>query len=143
MSAPALQVDLLESSFALLAPRAEELAERFYSRLFDVAPEVRPLFPEDMATQKRALISSLAVIVGSLRQPEHLAAYLDVLGRRHVDYGAIAAHYSVVGGVLVETLAAMAGPVWSAELEEAWTVAYGAVQTAMLAAAAGLDDAAA
>ena len=131
-----LQVDLLESSFALLAPRAEELAERFYTRLFEVAPAARAMFPDEMAAQKRALIGALGMIVGSLRTPEKLAPYLDGLGRRHVDYGAVAAHYEVVGSVLLETMAGLAGPIWNDELNQAWATAYGAVSGLMQAAAA-------
>ena len=130
-----LRIDLLESSFALLAPRAEELVERFYTRLFTVAPEARAMFPDDMAGQRRALLGALGMIVSSLRAPEKLGGYLDGLGRRHVNYGAVEAHYDLVGGVLLETMAEMAGPVWSDELQDAWTTAYGAVKGLMLAGA--------
>ena len=136
MSDSPLQVELLETSFALLAPRADELAERFYARLFEVAPVARAMFPDEMAGQKRALIGALGMIVGSLRAPERLGAYLDGLGRRHVDYGAVAAHYDVVGAVLLETMAELAGPAWNAELNHAWATAYGAVSGLMQAAAA-------
>jgi hemoglobin-like flavoprotein len=131
-----LQVELLESSFALLAPRADELAERFYTRLFEVAPAARAMFPDDMAGQRRALIGAVGMIVGSLRTPEKLATYLDGLGRRHVDYGAVPAHYEVVGAVLLETMADLAGPAWHAELNDAWATAYGAVSGLMQSAAA-------
>lgn len=132
-SAP-LRVDLLEASFGLLAPRGEELVERFYTRLFSVAPAARAMFPDDMAGQKRALLGSLGMIVSSLRAPEKLGPYLDRLGRRHFDYGAIEAHYDIVGSVLLETMAEMAGPAWNSDLHDAWTTAYGAVKGIMLAA---------
>ena len=135
MSDSPLRVDLLESSFALLAPRAEELAERFYVRLFDIAPAVRSLFPDEMAGQKRALIGALGMIVGSLRAPERLGPYLEGLGARHIGYGAVAAHYEVVGAVLLETMADLAGDAWTNELNEAWFNAYGAVSGLMQAAA--------
>jgi nitric oxide dioxygenase len=130
-----LQVELLESSFALLAPRADELADRFYARLFEVAPATRAMFPADMAMQKRALIGALVVIDRSLRSAEQLGLYLEGLGKRHVDYGAAASHYPVVGAVLLETLAEMAGDAWTAELESAWANAYAAVSGLMLNAA--------
>ena len=128
-------LELIESSFALLAPRGDELVEHFYTRLFETAPGVRSMFPDDMAGQKRALLGALGMIVGSLRAPEKLSAYLDGLGKRHVDYGAIDAHYDVVGGVLLETLAEMAGPVWNDELHDAWAGAYGAVKGLMMTGA--------
>lgn len=38
------ETELLEQSFAALAPQGEALAARFYQRLFDNYPEVKPLF---------------------------------------------------------------------------------------------------
>lgn len=137
------QLELIESSFALVAPRGDELVERFYSRLFDTAPAVRDMFPGDMAGQKRALLGSLGMIVSSLRAPEKLGLYLGGLGERHLRYGALGAHYVVVGGVLLETLAEMAGERWSDELQEAWATAYDTVRTLMLAGSIRTDEEAA
>jgi hemoglobin-like flavoprotein len=47
-----LDVEALETSFDLVAPRGDELMNVFYARLFAAAPTVRPLFPPDMETQK-------------------------------------------------------------------------------------------
>ena len=39
-----LNVEILESSFALVKPQAEALVNRFYQRLFQKYPSVKPLF---------------------------------------------------------------------------------------------------
>jgi chemotaxis signal transduction protein/hemoglobin-like flavoprotein len=134
--APGLDIELLETSFALLAPRGEELVERFYVRLFETAPEARGLFPEDLAGQRRALLGALGMVVNSLRAPEKLVEYLAGLGARHTSYGAIPAHYDLVGEVLLATMAELAGDLWTEELESAWGTAYVTVRDVMLAAAA-------
>jgi nitric oxide dioxygenase len=139
-----LDVDLLEASFALLAPRGDELVERFYEILFETAPSVRALFPDDIAGQRRALLGSLGMIVNNLRSPEKLTEYLGGLGERHVPYGAVEAHYDVVGAVLLQAMAELAGDLWTDDLAAAWTVAYGAVKGIMLVGAeAALVEAAA
>jgi len=130
-----LNVELLEASFQLLAPQADRLAERFYEKLFEVAPSVRGLFPEDIAEQRKALIASIGAIVSSLRSPDSLGEYLGGLGVRHVGYGAVDGHYDVVGQVLLETMAEVAGDLWTEELQSAWTAAYGAIKGLMLEAA--------
>ena len=38
-----LDLEALETSFDLVAPRGDELIDEFYSRLFATAPAVRPL----------------------------------------------------------------------------------------------------
>ncbi len=137
-----LNVELLQSSFALLAPKGEELVDRFYTRLFETAPAVRSLFPEDMAGQKKALLGALATVVSSLRAPEKLTKHLEELGQRHVGFGAAPEHYDVVGDVLLATLAELAGEAWNDELETAWTDAFGAIKGIMLAGAAEVKEAA-
>jgi nitric oxide dioxygenase len=130
-----LNIELLEASFQLLAPQADRLAERFYEKLFDVAPSVRGLFPDDIAEQRKALIASIGAIVSSLRSPDSLGEYLGGLGVRHAGYGAVEGHYDVVGQVLLETMAELAGDLWTEELQSAWATAYGAIKGLMLEAA--------
>ena len=45
------QIDLVQSSLAKVVPIAETAASLFYGRLFEVAPEVKPLFRGDMKEQ--------------------------------------------------------------------------------------------
>ena len=42
------QIALVQTSFARVAPIAATAADLFYGRLFEVAPQVRSLFPEDL-----------------------------------------------------------------------------------------------
>lgn len=132
-----LNVALLESSFELVAPRAEELAEYFYNTLFERAPAVRELFPDDMAGQRKALIGGIATIVKSLRDGAALESFLSGLGERHVEYGALAEHYPVIGEVLLQSLAHIAGDAWTEELQSTWAAAYGAIQSTMISAGDG------
>jgi hypothetical protein len=60
------QVALVQTSFAKVAPVADQAAQIFYDRLFAVAPQVRSLFPNDMTEQRRKLMATLAVVVNGL-----------------------------------------------------------------------------
>jgi len=133
-----LNVELLESSFKLVAPNAEALADHFYGRLFRLHPELRSMFPEALDEQKKKLIASLAMVVGSLRNPDTLVAAVRALGLRHIDYGVKREQYPVVGENLLASLEAVAGDAWNDELAAAWTDAYNAIQSIIFDA---LDDA--
>src|SRR5919205_4495035 len=109
-----LDLEALETSFDLVAPRGDELMDEFYARLFAAAPSVRVLFPRDMQTQKTMLLSALVLLRKSLRNLEAIVPTLRALGARHVAYGAQPEHYPVVGAVLIESMAAVAGPAWAA-----------------------------
>lgn len=130
----ALNIELLETSFEYLQPKAGELADRFYDRLFDQYPAVRPLFKGPMNEQKKHLLSVLVYAVDNLRRPEVLAQALFDMGGRHVQYGAQPEHYPLVGQVLLRTMAEVAGDAWSDEIEQAWAEAYGVIAELMLKA---------
>jgi len=130
-----LDLIALETSFDLVAPRGDELMDEFYSRLFATAPSVRSLFPEDMQRQKVALLGSLVLLRKSLRNLDAIVPKLRELGARHVAYGALPEHYPVVGAVLIESLAAIAGDAWTPEFESAWAGAYEVVAGTMIAGA--------
>lgn len=131
-----LQIELLETSFEAVKPHGEELVAYFYDRLFEEHPGVQPLFANaDMQEQQGKLLSALALVVANLRTPDALVPALQEMGRRHVGYGAEPAHYDAVGGVLLESLAAIAGDLWSDELNGAWAEAYGLVASVMIEAA--------
>jgi hemoglobin-like flavoprotein len=86
-----MNVDLLETSFDLVAPRGDELVTVFYERLFERAPHVRPLFAgTDMARQRSMLLAALVLLRKSLRDLDAIAPKLRELGARHVAYGATA-----------------------------------------------------
>lgn len=139
-----LDLEALETSFDLVAPRGDELMDEFYSRLFAAAPAVRPLFPTDMKRQKTMLLGALVLLRKSLRDLDGIVPKLRDLGARHVAYGARPEHYPVVGATLIGSMAALAGPAWRPEYEQAWSAAFEVVATVMLegAAAAELEEAA-
>ena len=140
-----MDLDALETSFDLVAPRGDDLMDAFYGRLFATAPAVKPLFAgSDMRRQKAMLLAALVLLRKSLRDLDAIAPKLRELGARHVAYGAEPAHYPVVGAVLIASMAEVAGPAWRPEYEAAWAEAYSVVASAMLdgAAAAELPEAA-
>jgi hemoglobin-like flavoprotein len=127
-----LDLDALETSFDLVAPRGDELMDEFYDRLFAAAPAVRPLFPTDMKRQKTMLLGALVLLRKSLRNLDPIVPKLRDLGARHVAYGARPEHYPVVGTALIASMAAIAGAHWKPEYERAWSLAFDVVATVML-----------
>ncbi len=140
-----LNLEALETSFDLVAPRGDELMDVFYAQLFAAAPAVKPLFAAtDLKRQKTMLLGTLVLLRKSLRDLEAIVPKLRDLGARHVAYGAEPEHYPVVGEVLIASMAEIAGPAWTAEYERAWSEAFGIVAGAMIegAEAAKLEAAA-
>jgi len=130
------QVSEIRVSFSKVAPIAEQAAALFYGRLFEIAPEVQPLFKtSDMKEQGRKLMGTLAVVVKGLDDLPALMPAVEALARKHVGYGVSAAHYAPVGAALLWTLEQGLGEGFTPTVKDAWTTAYGALSGAMIAAA--------
>ena len=129
------QVTMVEESWNKVMPIAAAAAELFYGRLFEVAPGVRALFPDDMGDQKRKLMTTIGSIVSRLGGLDSLDPQIHALALRHVSYGAAPAHYDAVGDCLLWTLDNGLGDDFTPELREAWTAAYALLSANMIAAA--------
>ena len=128
-----LQVEVLEKSFDEIKPQANEFVASFYDNLFTAHPEAKPLFDTtDMQAQKKKLLNSLVLVVENLRQPDALNGALRGLGARHVKYGALPAHYPLVGGALLTTFEQYLQDKWTPQVQQAWVDAYGAISEIML-----------
>lgn len=130
------QITLVQTSWAKVAPIADQAADIFYDRLFEIAPEARPLFAEDMAKQKRALMGMLATAVNGLNKLDTILPAVRALGERHVDYGATNEHYDLVAAALLYTLRKGLGEAFTPSVEEAWTKAYVTLASVMMDSAA-------
>ncbi len=127
VAAPPLdKAALVQSSFRAVRSSSEAVAALFYARLFMVAPECRPLFPQDLTAQKKKLMDTLAGTVASLNRPESILPELRALGVRHARYGAEPSHYHLVGASLLFALEQTLGPDWTPELARAWEAARAA-----------------
>jgi hemoglobin-like flavoprotein len=136
------QVALIRHSFAKIAPIAEEAAALFYGRLFEVAPEVKPLFHGDMREQGRKLMATLTAVVNGLADLETILPAASALAKKHVAYGVRAEHYAPVGVALLWTLERGLGEEWTPDLAAAWTNAYTMLSDYMIGEAYGRREAA-
>ncbi|MFG1378791.1 globin family protein [Xanthobacter autotrophicus] len=129
------QIDLVQDSFAKVAPIADTAAGLFYGRLFEIAPEVKPLFKGDMTTQGQKLMATLGVVVAGLKDLPRIVPAAQNLARKHVGYGVKTEHYAVVGSALLWTLEQGLGEAFTPEVKTAWADAYGLLSSVMIAAA--------
>lgn len=115
---------LVVDSFLSIAPESDKLAAQFYSHLFEIAPEVKPLFKGDMAEQGRKLMQIIHVAVNSLNRFDTLVPQLQMLGARHINYGVTREQYALVGESLLWALNEALGEAFNEETREAWTIIY-------------------
>ena len=89
------QVNIVQNSFTLVEPIAEQAAGLFYDRLFSLDPGLRSMFHGNMADQGKKLMATLAIAVNGLRRPEKIIPAVEHLGRKHAGYGVRPKHYLI------------------------------------------------
>jgi hemoglobin-like flavoprotein len=127
-----LNIKLIQETFELVKPRAEEFANRFYANLFQDYPAAQSLFDgSKMDKQKRLLVASLVQVVHNLENPEFLGEYLGKMGERHHAYGTTEEHFEWVGLSLLKTLQEMFGDAWTREVNHQWAMAFDVIAALM------------
>jgi hemoglobin-like flavoprotein len=129
------EIQLVQTSFAKVAPVAEKAAVMFYNRLFEIDPSLRALFKGDMVEQGKRLMAMVAVAVNGLNHIEDLVPAVQDLGRRHAGYGVQEQHYATVGGALLEMLETALGNSFTPEVKAAWDSVYRVLSSTMIEAA--------
>ena len=128
------QIELVQASFEKVRPIADQAAETFYQRLFEIAPQYRHMFKSDMKKQGAMLMSTLGLAVGSLNNLEKILPAVRSLGRRHAGYGVTAQDYQPVAEAFLWTLEYYLGDAFTPELQEAWVIAYTTLAGVMIEA---------
>jgi nitric oxide dioxygenase len=121
---------LVQQSWQQVEPIADTAAQLFYGRLFELAPDVRPLFG-DMEQQGRKLMQMISTVVRGLDRLERIVPAVQQLGARHAGYGVQPEHYDVVGAALLWTLEQGLGEAFTPSVRTAWTAAYGVLASTM------------
>ena len=128
---------LVRESWALIAPRRDDLVATFYARLFEANPQIEPLFAKvNMIEQRKKFARMLDEIVRVIDAPELLVTEMAASGRRHVTYGVHDRDYEDVGAALLWAFGQVLGDRFTPEIHTAWRDAYALLSAVMRRAAA-------
>jgi len=118
------QSALITDSWAKVLPISEQAAALFYGRLFEVYPEVKPLFKSDREQQGRKLMGMINTAVKSLDNLEPLVEIIRDSGRRHAEYGVKDEDYDKVADALLWTLEQGLKEDFTPVVKGAWVTVY-------------------
>lgn len=148
MSGPAVRrpsqavIMAVQASCRAVADRPVRLAEEFYANLFEMAPQVRGMFPEDMSGQMQRMTDVLLGAIAQLATTDtaELEVTLRRLGATHRSrYGVENDHYLYIGHALTRAVREVAGPAYSGLLSSSWIALYQWVAAHMVAGADAVD----
>ncbi len=123
---------LLTAHLTAIADRSRELHSVFYGRLFEQHPGTRELFgafsgPHQFQMLHQILELALDHSTGAASVPDQLV----LLGQTHHDYEVRPEMYGWVAQCMLDALAEVTGPDWTAEMEQAWRAQLAAIAQQM------------
>jgi hemoglobin-like flavoprotein len=134
------QIQLVQESFSRLIPNGDDaleifFSEIFYQRLFEANPNFKLMFTTDLAVQGQKLLGMLRMVVTNLEQPAAFLQEAKDLGVKHLEYSVKNVDYNAVGTAMIWTLEATLGEDFTADVREAWVLAYTLLAQTMTKAA--------
>jgi nitric oxide dioxygenase len=132
------QVSLLKLTFRAL--NTQRLGQRFYDKLFQLHPELKPMFSANLDDQITKIISVLELVIYSFEEKavnqfglqESVLLPLRDLGKKHVQKGVKQPHYPIANSILLDSLSEELGTMLTAEGLAAWKLALDHLSFAML-----------
>ena len=126
------QKELVQESMMYILPNASKIGETFYKNLFIAAPEVEPLFKNNISEQAKKLMDVVQHAVDALNHFDQLIPTLHNLGKKHAAYGAKPEHFPVVRDVLIQTYKEIIGEMFTEEMAAAWFAVLNILAATML-----------
>jgi hemoglobin-like flavoprotein len=130
------QIAMVQSTWAKVLPIKDTAASLFYGKLFELDPELRPMFKASLEEQGAKLMTMIDAAVGGLGDLGALVPAVQDLGRRHANYGVVDEHYDTVAVALLWTLEKGLGEDFTPPVKQAWTETYLTLAGVMKGAAA-------
>lgn len=118
------QHEIIRTTFAMIEPHQERVADLIYQELFRLEPKAKDLFRGDLHEQQKKLMRMLRVAVENVNDPAQLQPMLYNLGMIHQSYGIEPHHFISFGTSLLHALRVVLKEQFTKEVEETWHAAY-------------------
>ena len=118
------QINLMRESFYRLQPVGDAASRRLYDRLFELEPNLRSLFPDDLTRLRMRFMSALAIMLYHGEAPDAVHPYLRRLALVHIAHGVQPEDFRPMGQALIDTMREMLGERFPEGADTAWKEAY-------------------
>lgn len=125
--------DPLASSLARLLAQPDCFGRALRAHLFSLAPELRPMFGEDVATHGLRLLHAFHALMGCRSDAPRFDALCAELAARHRGYGLNEAHFDLIGTALLSCLRELLDEDFDEATQNAWAGLYGEIAETLIA----------
>ncbi|WMJ75489.1 NO-inducible flavohemoprotein [Cytophagaceae bacterium ABcell3] len=133
------QKELIKATVPILKEHGVALTSHFYKRMFSHNPELKNVFNmgnQQSGKQQMSLAMAVLAYAENIEDPSVLINAVTKIGHKHKSLDIRPEHYAIVGNHLLSSIKEVLGDGASAELLEAWGVAYNQLADILI----GLED---
>ena len=120
-------IQIIKSTIPLLEDAGSALTDYFYKRMFTQNPELKHIFNmsnQHTGRQQVALFEAIAAYAKNIENLAALTTAVERIAQKHTSFSIQPAHYAIVGEHLLGSLRELLPEQFTAEVEEAWGLAY-------------------
>ncbi|MGI3183532.1 globin [Nioella aestuarii] len=118
------QIALIEGSFTRALRGKAELSDRVYDRFFELEPDTRHLFGEDLVVQRAKIIWALSFTVRAMVSDIELARAAEHLARSHLRFHITETQLRHMEKAILGAFRDCAGEGFTAEMQASWQAAF-------------------
>ncbi|HAI77097.1 MAG TPA: hypothetical protein DCM08_12705 [Microscillaceae bacterium] len=127
-------IKLVKDTWFNVVCHATEAGGIFYEKFFELEPNARALFKEDIQQQKHKLVMAISVIFTKVHKLDHIEEEVKFLAKRHVHYGVDVAFFRSFRTAFLSMLQIILSEQnqWNREVETAWESIYDTITQAII-----------
>lgn len=118
------QIALVQASWQKVDEKNHEVAQMFYQRLFELAPELRQFYQTDLQEYGARLMRNLGMAVTSLRQMDSVLPMLQDFAAQRVERGIKDGYETVVRNAMLWALEQRLAESFTQDVRTAWNETY-------------------
>mmetsp|Transcript_44156 Transcript_44156/g.94669 ORF Transcript_44156/g.94669 Transcript_44156/m.94669 type:complete len:375 (-) Transcript_44156:114-1238(-) len=130
-------VDVVKATAPAVAPKAREIVDDFYPRMFKNNPETKAFFNpmnqfEDPPRQRMALTNAILAYATNIDQLDKLTGAVQIIAHKHCALRVEAVHYPIVHDNLMASIAHILGEAVTPEVGDGWSKAVMALAEVLI-----------
>lgn len=125
-------ISLVQGSWRQLQPKAQNVGEQFYQKLFYRTPSIKPMFRSELHAEANKFMVMLNYIIKNLNDLDSIKMELSRLAEKHEEYGVKPDDYPIMGGCLIAALKTGLKGNWDPAVKHAWEEMFKSLSDKML-----------
>ncbi|GFF93019.1 hypothetical protein IFM53868_07045 [Aspergillus udagawae] len=129
------QVSVITKTVPVLEKYGETITRVFYKSMFAAHPELKSVFNitrQHTGHQPKILAEALHAYAANINSLEVLEPTLELVCHKHASLQITPDQYDIVGKFLIDAMREVLGDIFTSDVQDAWTAAYGQLSGLMI-----------